>query len=257
MNEALFRQRLQDAGLSRWELGDLLGIHPHHLHGHQLHRLSERPVRVIIELARHLNLHPADLVPDLLAVLGTPRLPAPALDDAVHSDDDAVIVLNALAHAALTPMSVEQLAEAAGWSLQRMDEAIAFALAHPDLGGPMALRRVPPYRFTLVPRTDLLSTGHRHELRAMARVPGGLGPEEAVVLLTALAVGHTPVYAEHRDRPGWREAESALKSAGLLSSDLDPGRVEVTDDVLYSLRYHHDDDLPARTPHAPATRDAT
>lgn len=119
----------------------------------------------------------------------------------------------------------------------------------------MAVRRVPPHRFTLAPRTDVLSADQRRAVRATGQAQAGLTGHQAVVLLTALACGHTPTYAEYRDQPGWREAESALKCAGLLSSDLDPSRVDVADDVLYSLRYHHDDDLPARTP--PGTRDST
>jgi hypothetical protein len=30
MNRELFQQRIEQAALSLWELGDLLGIHPHH-----------------------------------------------------------------------------------------------------------------------------------------------------------------------------------------------------------------------------------
>jgi len=42
--------RLRDAGLSAWELGDLLGIHPHLVTGPHP-PLLDRPVQVLIEIA--------------------------------------------------------------------------------------------------------------------------------------------------------------------------------------------------------------
>ena len=63
MTGPTLRERLRDAGLSAWELGDLLGIHPHLVSDpHPL--LTGRPARVLIEIARRLDIHPADLVPN-------------------------------------------------------------------------------------------------------------------------------------------------------------------------------------------------
>lgn len=61
-----FGQRLRARGLSPWELGDLLSVHPHQLNQIEAAGLStERPIAVLLELARRLDLHPADLVADL------------------------------------------------------------------------------------------------------------------------------------------------------------------------------------------------
>lgn len=58
MNREVFQQRVEQAALSLWELGDLLGIHPHHLHTGDVPGLTALPARVIIDLARRLDLHP-------------------------------------------------------------------------------------------------------------------------------------------------------------------------------------------------------
>ncbi|MEV0134546.1 hypothetical protein AB0H83_39565 [Dactylosporangium sp. NPDC050688] len=79
MDHDLLYARMQASGLSLWELGELLGIHPHHLHkSDTAGGLPSQPVRVLIELAYRLDLHPADLVPALDAGLGfdAPRPPA-------------------------------------------------------------------------------------------------------------------------------------------------------------------------------------
>jgi hypothetical protein len=69
-------ERLRDAGLSAWELGDLLGIHPHLVSG-PYPALTDRPVQALIEIARRLDIHPADLVPELEPLLSN-RRQAPA-----------------------------------------------------------------------------------------------------------------------------------------------------------------------------------
>src|SRR5260370_36619538 len=72
MTGPMLRERLRDAGLSAWELGDLLGIHPHLVSDpHPL--LTGRPGRVLIEIARRLDIHPADLVPELEPLLSHRR----------------------------------------------------------------------------------------------------------------------------------------------------------------------------------------
>ncbi|MEU6040413.1 hypothetical protein ABZ801_33905 [Actinomadura sp. NPDC047616] len=63
MTPEVLHQPLRAGGLSLWELGDLLGIHPHQLHPDEL---ADRPVRVLI-----------DLIPALDAVLGNQRTPHP------------------------------------------------------------------------------------------------------------------------------------------------------------------------------------
>ncbi|WP_043632146.1 hypothetical protein [Nonomuraea candida] len=77
MTPEVFHERLRASGLSLWELGDLLGIHPHQLHTIHPDEPADRPVHVLINLARRLDLHPADLMPTLDAVLGNQRAPGP------------------------------------------------------------------------------------------------------------------------------------------------------------------------------------
>jgi hypothetical protein len=69
-------ERLRDAGLSTWELGDLLGIHPHLVSSSHGQPLTTRPVQALIEIARRLDLHPADLIPELEPLLSAARPPA-------------------------------------------------------------------------------------------------------------------------------------------------------------------------------------
>ncbi|MEU2675028.1 hypothetical protein ABZ622_40745 [Streptomyces sp. NPDC007164] len=84
--------------MSAWELADLLGVHEHDI---SLDHLPNQPLHVVLELARRLDLHPADLTPYAAEVYDHPRYfdaqfptePAPG------TDTDAVAVLNALAHA--------------------------------------------------------------------------------------------------------------------------------------------------------------
>jgi hypothetical protein len=54
----------------------LLGIHPHHLHFYDSSgALADQPVRILIDLARQLDIHPTDLVPALEPLLGKGRAP--------------------------------------------------------------------------------------------------------------------------------------------------------------------------------------
>ncbi len=244
-----FIQRLRASGLSPWELGDLLGIHPHQLAHIDTGGLStQRPIAVLVELARRLDMHPADLVAELDGVLANRRLPV-GRRFGDHGDDrhvghldgeaDTLVLLAALAHAR-TPLSVDDLARTLGWPLGRVEAALGHAVQHPELAGPMALRRVPAETFTLTPRLDLLTAGQQQAIQATTSWTNVLAQDEAIVLLGALAYGHGPRYATFRDTDRHRHADAALKRAGILYSDHGPHHVSVSDDVLYSLRYRDD-----------------
>ncbi len=243
MTGLTLRERLRDAGLSAWELGDLLGIHPHLVRDpHPL--LLDRPVQVLIEIARRLDIHPADLVPELEPLL-TRRRQAPG--DADGGQDrraDALTVLTVLA-TSRAPLSADQLARALGWQLPRAAAAIAGAQDNPDLGGPLALRRIPPETWTVTPRLDVLTQAQRRALRDLTGATV-LDDGQARILLAALAVGQKwqgGNYPGLRAQPGWAAAEAALKQAGLIYSDSGPGEVHVSDDVRFSLRYSDDDHI--------------
>lgn len=250
-----FLQRLRASGLSPWELGDLLGLHPHQLDQIETAGLStQRPITVLLELSRRLDLHPADLVAELDTVLTIRRRPdrAPVDDHGTEQLDrgtDARVLLTALAHAR-TPLSIDEVARALGWLLGRVQGALAYVHQHPAMAGPMMLRRVPPETFTLAPRLDTLTVDQQQAVQTMTGRTNFLAEEEAIVLLGALAYGHDgPRYATFRATELHRYAEAALERAGILTSD-PARRVSVSDDVLYSLRYRDDTHIAAE--HGPA-----
>lgn len=113
-------ERATARGLSPRTLADVLGIHPHLLRSHMLrpdgsrNGLAGQPVRVLIELARLIEVHPADIVAGLDTVLAFPRLAAePGTDEEAGPDVeyDALTVLAALV-AAGNPAGADQLAQA-------------------------------------------------------------------------------------------------------------------------------------------------
>jgi hypothetical protein len=240
MTSPTLRDRLRDAGMSAWELGDLLGIHPHLVNDSHGQPLTGRPVHALIEIARRLDIHPADLVPELKPLLTRRQ----ARRDTGGSQDrraDALAVLTALA-TARAPLSAGQLTRALDWPLPRAAAAIAAAQDNPDLGGPLALRRIPPETWTVTPRLDILTQAQRRALRDVTGA-ADLDDDQARVLLAVLAIGQKwqgGNYPGLRARPGWAAAEAALKQAGLIYSTTGPDEAHVSDDVLFSLRYSDD-----------------
>ncbi|GAA4609708.1 hypothetical protein BJY16_007463 [Actinoplanes octamycinicus] len=227
MNRELLYARAAACGLSLWELGDLLGIHPHHLHRNDnTDDLSSLPVKVIIELARRLDLHPGDLIPDL-----EPAPAAPVTGRDQH-DHDALTTLTALATTSV-PLTTDALATALSWTLDRTTDALQRAVAYPHLGGPVALRRVQPSTWTVSARRDVLTTQQHDDLANVAHFHHDLTTGEATALLAAHAFGNHPDYAT------WREDhlddEQSLKTSGLLHVGNDPDRAHPTEDVEFSL----------------------
>ena len=96
-------------------------------------------------------------------------------------------MLTALA-TARAPLSADQLARALEWQLPRTAAAIAAAQDNPDLGGPLALRRIPPETWTVTPRLDILTQAQRRALRDTTGA-AILDDDQARVLLAALAAG--------------------------------------------------------------------
>jgi hypothetical protein len=241
--------RLRDAGLSAWELGDLLGVRPHQVSGPHP-PLRDRPVQVLIEIARRLDIHPADLVPELDPLLTHRRQALCLSGDGQDRRADALTVITALA-TARAPLTADQLARALGWQLPRATAAIAAAQDAPDLGGPLALRRIPPETWTVQPRLDILTEAQRRALRDTTGA-AVLDEDQAHVLLAALATGQSDSYAGLRAQRGWAGAETALKETGLIYSSNGPHRVHVSDDVKFSLRYSDDSDIARELGEPPA-----
>jgi len=161
---------------------------------------------------------------------------------------DALTVLTALA-TARAPLSADQLARALSWQLPRTTAAIAVAVAvaqdNPDLGGPLAPRRIPPETWTVTPRLDVLTQAQHRALRDTTGA-AILDDDQARVLLAALAAGQKwqgGNYPGLRAQPGWAAAEAALRETGLIYSISGPDEVHVSDDVRFSLRYSDDDHI--------------
>jgi hypothetical protein len=240
VSEGMFIRRMRDAGLSLWEIGDLLGIHPHQLSAGPGGGLCDRPVSVLIELARQLDLHPADLIGELEPVLTNRRQPTDEPATTGDAATDALTVLGALAHAR-SPLTADELATALHWQLQRVQDALDHAAAQPAIGGPMALRRVPPRMFTITPRHDILAPAQRKALTAAAGFREELTSDEATILAAALTSGNGPDYADFRTP--YAHAENVLKQAGLLQCYNGPHHAEPSPDVLFSLRLAGDADI--------------
>jgi len=235
----LYRQRVAASGLSTRELGDLAGIHPHLLSGPAL---GGQPARALAELARALQMHPADLYPGLAGVTGHPRHRDADPGAAPGVREDALALLTALAYAR-APLAAGDLAAALDWPLHRVTAALGRAREDPGLGGPMMLRRVPPHAWALSPRPGTLSPRQQDAITSAARAAQLLTGEQATVLLAALAFGQTPRYASFRE--AHPHAEHTLKETGLLRSAAGPHRAAVSSDVRFSLRHADDRHLAA------------
>ncbi|MFE7429253.1 TetR family transcriptional regulator [Streptomyces sp. NPDC057545] len=64
------RRRQHNAGMSAWELADLLGVHEHDI---SLDHLPNQPLHVVLELACRLDLHPGDRTRYAAQVYDHPR----------------------------------------------------------------------------------------------------------------------------------------------------------------------------------------
>jgi hypothetical protein len=230
-----FWQRQRAAALSRWELGDLLGVHPHQLpDGVVRPNLAFLPVSVVIDLARQLDIHPADLVPGLDAVLDNQRTGAEP-ESTPDTTTDVLTVLTALA-TATGPMLVDELATALAWPLDRVQVALEHADAHPALGGPLTLRRTAPHTYTVSPRLDVLTDDQRSAVLNTADQSQPLTVGQANALLAAIT-SRGNQHPDH-DRSGHPDpASGELRRRGILHADHRSDRLEASPEVLYSLRY--------------------
>ncbi|KMO93497.1 hypothetical protein [Streptomyces roseus] len=224
----VIKRRLLAAGMTGWQLADLLGVHEHQI---DLEELPDLPVRVLLELARRLDMHPADLMPGSDDLFELPRQRRVADRRPVGADHDALTVLTALAYAD-DPLTADALAAALSWTRHRTDTALDHARTHPDTGGVLLLRHVPPEAYTVTPRLDILDayqvdalTGRK---KSNAAVRGPIQPTEAEVLLRVWVDGGIDPHDAAQ-----RQALEDLAAAEMVN----PGGIvdRFHDNVLYSL----------------------
>jgi hypothetical protein len=172
----------------------------HHFHGgaaQHAERLGDLPFRVIVDLARRLDMHPAEFVASLHSALANNRDTIwPASDpDTVPSRPgaagDADVVLAALAHA-VEALTVDELATALAWSLDRVTAALDYAAQHPEVAGPVAARRTEPGTYTVTARLDRLTAAQRQNLGQLHLYRNPLPVEHVTVLLAVLALSAAP-----------------------------------------------------------------
>ncbi|MFC3494840.1 hypothetical protein [Glycomyces rhizosphaerae] len=242
MQPKFFQQRLRDAASSTRELGDLLGIHPHLLYQLEIGALLNQPVHIVLELARHLDINPIEL---LRALNNGFARDFPTPPPADTSEDDAETVLAAIAIAP-APIVADDLAAALAWTLDRTENALKHAERTPTLGGPMRLRRNDMHAFFLEPRLDRLDPVRQQAVRTAFSIRAPLTVEEATVLYMATRPAGTG-YGEWRlQHPEYTDAERSLKMRALLYADQNPNRPQAHTDVRYTMAYSYID--PRRSP---------
>jgi hypothetical protein len=95
--------------------------------------------------------------------------------------------------------------------------------------------------YTAVPRPDSLTSTQRHALTSIARARSALTPDEATVMLAALAFGQAWNYAGFRIY--YKQVEHVLKRAGLVHNVKGPRNARLSKDVMFSLRYGNDEHI--------------
>ncbi|MEU2674828.1 hypothetical protein ABZ622_39580 [Streptomyces sp. NPDC007164] len=229
------KRRLLAAGMTGWQLADLLGVHEHQI---DLDELPDLPVRVLLELARRLDMHPADLMTGADDLFELPRHRQVVDRRPAGADHDALTVVTALAHAD-SPLTADGLAAALSWTRRRTDAALDHARAHPDTGGALVLRHVPPEAFTVAPRLDVLAP---HQVDALwgrkdprPDIRGPIQPAEAEVLLRVSMAASTPAM------PGPRRSRGRdMVTRGDIID-------RFHDNVLYNLRMLSEPPAPTDT----------
>lgn len=239
----VIKHRLLAAGMTSWELADLLGVHEHQI---DLEELPDLPVKVWLELARRLDINPADIIYGADELFELPRHREITDRRYKPTAHDALTLITALAHAA-QPLTTDQLSGALTWSKPRIQRALDHAHEHPDVGGALVLRRIPPNGYTVTPRLDRL-THHQAEYLTGQCQPGGyrekgpIQPEEAEVLLRVYVDGGIDT----------TDISQAYALKGLfLAGMVKTGDLidRFTDDVLYSLRLLREDPDADTNPH--------
>lgn len=228
----LIEQRLHQTATSWRELQELLGIHRRNFN------LLQLPVQALLDLAQRLDLPLTVLLPQLQTPTTTSTPPGQA-------DHDTIVILAALLHAR-TALTQADLAETLDWPLTRVAAALQHLADHPHLAGPCRLHRVPPERYALHPRTDLLTTDQFQAVRDVRGTLDGLTPREAAMLRFAIAYrdGHGHEFTDYMTANP--EIVGDLLQRGLLHVLATAKDIWVDPDVVNSLCIHPEE---PDTPH--------
>ncbi|MFF6779016.1 hypothetical protein ACFY8W_36460 [Streptomyces sp. NPDC012637] len=238
----VLKRRLLAAGMTAWQLADLLGVHEHQI---DLAELPDLPVRVLLELARRLDMNPADLMAGADDLFERPRQREVLDRRPPGAARDALTLITALAHAD-GPLTADGIALALTWNSFRLTAALDHARTHPDAGGALALRHVPPDGYTAAPRLDVLRPDQADAVTGRKNprpdIRGPIQPVEAEVLLRVWVDGGIDT-----GDAAQRQALEDLAAADMVTrSDL----IDVLPDhVAYSLRMLSEPSPPTDTPH--------
>ncbi|WP_327135414.1 hypothetical protein OG311_37455 [Streptomyces sp. NBC_01343] len=229
--------------MTGWQLADLLGVHEHQI---DLEELPELPVRVLLELARRLDMNPADLMPGADELFERPRQRQVVDRRPARANHDALTVITALAYA----------------YGRRTTDALAAAVLEPSpprrgprppsdppqCRRPARLASHPARRVHRHPAPRLLAP---HQVDALAgrtnahpAARGPIQPAEAEVLLRVWVDGGIDTTDAAQ-----RQALEDLAAAEMVTRGDIIDRFH--DNVLYSLRMLPEPPAPTDTDSAP------
>lgn len=189
-------------------------------------------MRVLLELARRLDIHPGDLMTGSDELFERPRQRQVRDRRSADADRDALTVITALEYAD-GPLTADALALALIWTRHRIDAALDYARVHPDVGGALVLREIPAEGYTATQRLDVLAP---HQADAIAGrknlrpdIRGPIQPVEAEILLRVWVDGGVDT-----NNAAQRQALEDLVAADMVARGDIIDRFH--DNVLYSLR---------------------
>ncbi|MER6778574.1 MULTISPECIES: hypothetical protein [unclassified Streptomyces] len=230
--------------MTGWQLADLLGVQEHQI---DLEELPELPVRVLLELTRRLDMNRADLMPGADELFERPRQRQVIDRRPARANHDALTVITVLAYA-YGRRTADVLAAALSWNRHRLDAALDHLRTHPNVGGPLVLRHIPPDAYTVTPRLDCSphtrSTPSLEGTNAHPAARGPIQPAEAEVLLRVWVDGGIDTTDAAQ-----RQALEDLAAAEMVTRGDIIDRFH--DNVLDSLRMLPEPPAPTDTDSAP------
>jgi hypothetical protein len=193
------------------------------------------PLGLLERLCQVLDLHPAELFrPPTRAAQRRALMPAEPPADATVLEA-ALATLTVPAGTTVTPIGLAALADALGWSLDRLDAAVA-ALTGQLTGTGIRIDAAPAPARTpiggLRARDRYLTSGQRAALHRLRRLRPPLGAKAAGIL-DVIARAPRALTECHRDLDP--EVVIALQQRGIIRRHPRGDYLELTDDAQFSL----------------------